>query len=83
MIWIIRNIKNKFFKNKMRSKTCRSKSHTINLNEIEYLQVKLSSTMNNVKKPIKLHKKNSLDKYSENIIYLLISYKICYYIDLN
>jgi len=39
--------------------------------------------MNNVKKPIKLHKKNSLDKYSENIIYLLISYKICYYIDLN
>jgi glutaredoxin-related protein len=40
-------------------------SHTINLNEIEYLQVKLSSTMNNVKKPIKLHKKKkSLDKYS-------------------
>jgi hypothetical protein len=64
MIWIIRNIKNKFFKNKMRSKTCRLKSHTINLNEIEYLQVKLSSTMNNVKKPIKLHKKKSLDKYS-------------------
>jgi len=55
----------------MGSKTCRSKSYTINLNcinlnEMEYLpsQVKLSSTMNNVKKHIKLHKKKSLDKYS-------------------